>query len=91
MSAMSKHSRFYERHGTERSSKYCDFVVRLSLELKCALTHNANDLYVTADREHILFVQDNHSCDVIAVQHHDLKCDIAFIQQLNNSLNSNAE
>ncbi len=34
-------------------------IVGLSLELQqieCALTHNANDLYVTADRGHVLIV-----------------------------------
>ncbi len=31
------------------------------------------------------------SCDVITVQHHDLECDIAFIQQFNSSLHSDAE
>ncbi len=37
-------------------------VVCLSLELQhieCALTHDVNDLYVTADRGHILIVQSN--------------------------------
>ncbi len=33
----------------------------------------------------------NHSRDDITEQHHDLECDIAFIQQFNNSLNSDAE
>ncbi len=36
-----------------------NFVVRLSVELQqieCALTHDANNLYVTADRGHILNV-----------------------------------
>ncbi len=36
------------------------YVVCLNLELQqteCALTHNANDLYITEDRRHILIVR----------------------------------
>ncbi len=35
--------------------------------------------------------EDNHSRYDVTVQHHDLECDSAFIQQFNNSLNSDAE
>ncbi len=42
---------------TEQSSKQCDFIVCLSLELKqieCTLTRNVDDLHVMADCGHIL-------------------------------------
>ncbi len=44
---------------TEQSNKQCDVVVRLSLELQqteCALTHDVNDLYIMADRGHVLVI-----------------------------------
>ncbi len=57
----------YGGHGTERRSKQCDLVERkmccslcLSPEvqqIECALMHNASDLSVTVDHEHILIVQ----------------------------------
>ncbi len=44
----------YGRRGTDCSSKQCDLVVCLSVELQqieCALTHDVNNLCVMADRD----------------------------------------
>ncbi len=57
----------YGGHETEQSTKWCDCVLCLSLELQqieYALMHNVNDLYVTADRGH-----SNHSWSNNVISH----------------------